>query len=291
MRIDEALERFTTQLAADGRSQHTVGQYRRHVRLLANWARDALPRCDRLEKLEHEAVARFLASSTATSRQSGGTKKATSTNCMRSSIKCFLGYCHRAGYMRYDPGRLIRRAHCSPPPPRSISEVDQRRLLATLTKARGPEAARDHALFATMLRTGIRVSSAVGLDVEDVDLARGELRLRTAKGNAPDTVIIGKAIRKHLRRYVAGKRVGPLFTGRGGKRVSVRHAQRRLGQWLQAAGVTQPVSTHSLRHAFAQTLYARTGDILLVMTALRHRSITSTLVYAQANLQQIRNAL
>ena len=291
MRIEEALERFTTQLEADGRSPHTIAQYRRHVRLFAHWARDVRPRCARVEMLDHEAVARFLASDLATGRAGGGVKKATSTNCLRSSLRTFLAYCFRAGYIAQDPGRLIRRARCSPPPPRSISEADQRRLLAVLAKARGPEAERDHLLVHLMLRTGIRIGSAVALDREDVDLARGELRLRTAKGNAPDVVMLGKQIRQHLLRYVAKRDGGPLFTGRGGKRVSVRHVQRRLAQWLRSAGVTQPVSAHSLRHAFAMRVYAKSSDVLLVKAALLHRSIASTLVYARVDGERLRRGL
>jgi site-specific recombinase XerC len=62
MTIDQALERFLVQLEADGRSPHTIGQYRRHVRALSRWARDAGPRSDRIEDLDHEAIAAFLAS-------------------------------------------------------------------------------------------------------------------------------------------------------------------------------------------------------------------------------------
>lgn len=86
MRIEEALERFMTQLEADGRSIHTRRQYQRHVRLLARWARGVGGGGDEIERLGHEDVARFLAAPVATGRQGGGAKKATSANCLRSSV-------------------------------------------------------------------------------------------------------------------------------------------------------------------------------------------------------------
>src|SRR2546422_448595 len=128
MTIADALERFLVQLKADGRSPHTIGQYRRHVRLLAQWARDVGHGRKKIEKLGHEHVAAFLAHPVATGRHGGGQKLATSANCLRSSLKTFLCYCHRAGYIPHDPGRLIRRSMCSPPPPRALSTEEQKQL-------------------------------------------------------------------------------------------------------------------------------------------------------------------
>ncbi len=61
MTIDDALSRFVVQLEADGRSPHTTGQYRRHVRLFAAWWRDVGPGGG-VEEVSHQDVARFLAS-------------------------------------------------------------------------------------------------------------------------------------------------------------------------------------------------------------------------------------
>ncbi len=291
MRIEEALEKFLIQLQADGRSSHTIGQYRRHVRLLAAWAHDVGPGCDEIKRLGHEDVARFLAAPVATGRAGGGVKKATSANCLRSSLRCFLGYLHGAGYLPYNPGRLIRRARCSPPPPRAISEEDQRRLLETLEKAEGPEASRDYMLFHLMLSSGIRLGSAVALDLEDLNLDKSEIRLRTAKGDAPDTIYLGQAISDHMRRFIDGRKPGALFAAADGERLSTRHVQRRFGEWIRKAGITAKVSTHSTRHAFAMKVYSRTNDVLIVKEALRHRSIASTMVYAKVNETRLRQAL
>ena len=104
--LDEALELFLVQLQADGRSSHTVGQYRRHVRLLASW----LPPSVRVEEIGHESLARFLASPQARTRSDGSQKKPGSANALRSSLKGFFAYAHEAGYIAQNPARLIRRA-------------------------------------------------------------------------------------------------------------------------------------------------------------------------------------
>ena len=180
MKIGSALDRFLQQLDADGRSPHTIAQYRRHVRLLARWAADVGP-SDAIDALTHEDVARFLSSPLARTRRDGGVKKATSVNCLRSSLRAFFGYLHQAGTVPKNPAHLVRRAICSPPPPRGLSDRARAQLLSTLAAAQGSVARRDDVLFRFMLATGIRVGSVVGIDVQDVDLSRGEVLLRQSK--------------------------------------------------------------------------------------------------------------
>jgi site-specific recombinase XerD len=289
MTIDEALERFVTQLEADGRSEHTRKQYERHVGLLGRWLRDVRPRCDRIEDLDHERVAQFLASTVATGRAGGGAKLATTANALRTSLKVFLGYCHKAGLTAYDSGRLIRRAITSPPPPRALSDEEERKLLMVLANAEGVEAQRDHAFVALMLRTGVRIGAALSLQVEDVDLARGEIKVHT-KGDRRERVFLGKEIRAHLKRYVGERTTGPLFPAGDRRAMTRRHAERRFRAWVKKAGIRR-ATPHSCRHRFAMNLYAKTGDVLLVKEALLHRSIASTLVYARVDGERLRKLL
>jgi integrase/recombinase XerD len=162
--------------------------------------------------------------------------------------------------------------------------------MAVLIVAQGAEARRDHLLFDLMLSTGIRLSAALALDAADVDFDRGELVVSHAKGNREERVILGRDIRDHLVGYLAGRPSGPLFTDQRGRRISTRQAQRRLAQALATAGC-QARSPHSLRHSFAQKLYRRTGDVLLVQRALGHLAIASTLVYAAADVERLREVL
>jgi integrase len=62
-----------------------------------------------------------------------------------------------------------------------------------------------------MLATGVRLGSALALKVQDIDLARREITLRSTKGDRPESPPIGKAIRDHLTRYLAGHGHDPLF--------------------------------------------------------------------------------
>src|SRR5262245_23623568 len=106
MNLEEALSRYLTQLRADGRSPHTQAQYRRHLSLLGEWLRERGHSGD-VEAIDHETLAAFLSSDLARKRSNGKTKKATSANALRTSLRTFFKYAHEAGYARSNPARLI----------------------------------------------------------------------------------------------------------------------------------------------------------------------------------------
>ena len=158
-----------------------------------------------------------------------------------------------------------------------------------LAKAEGDEAARDRMLVELLLGTGMRIGSALALDVADLDFAHGEIALRTTKNDRPTTVVMPAAIAKRMKAFVAGRTEGPVFMAHE-HRVSMRHAQRRLSGWFETAGIAGR-SAHSLRHSFACSLLNRTGDLRLVQAAMNHASIVSTTIYTQVDKAKLRAAV
>ena len=284
MQLQAALQAFLLQLRADGRSEHTVRQYQRHGTALANWLATTGASTN-VAKLTPDLLARFFGADAAKNSCRGGPKKAVSLNAMRTSIRCFAQHLHQSGVLPSNPARLLRRARCAPPPPRALHADEQQRLLAVLAAATGPEAKRDEMLVHLLLGCGVRIGSALAIDVEDIDFAHGEIRLRTTKNDRPTSVLLPKTLAKTLKAFVT-ERTGPLFAA-GDRRVSVRHVQRRLAGWLAKAEVMGK-SAHSLRHSFATSLLARTGDLRMVQAAMNHASIVSTTIYTQVDRARLR---
>lgn len=287
MRIQEALDRYLLQLRADGRSSHTIGQARRHVRLLARWL-DEVGHGGIVDQVGHEDVARFLASSAVLYRADGKPRKATSANALRSSLRAFFAFVRAAGYAPANAARLVRRAIVGEKVPRALSEAEEARLRAALEEARTPYERRDRALILLMLGTGIRIGSALGLSVEDVDLEARELRLRTVKRGGQRTAFLAESLVPVLRELAGDRRAGALFVGLRRGPMSYRQAQRRVAAWMQRAGIGRAGSAHTLRHSFAMRVYRRTCDLLVVKQALGHASIASTVVYAVCPEQRLR---
>ncbi len=107
MQIEDALERFLDQLEADGRSRHTIRQYRRHVRLLAAWVAD-VGHSGRVSEITDEDLVTFFASDHARTSARGGEKKASSLSCLRASVKGFFRYVHRSDCVPEDAEAAIR---------------------------------------------------------------------------------------------------------------------------------------------------------------------------------------
>jgi site-specific recombinase XerC len=208
---------------------------------------------------------------------------------MRTSIRCLAAHLHPSGLVATNPARLLRRARCAPPPPKALHPDEQRRLLAVLRAAKGAEAERDRKLVELLLNAGVRLGSAVALDVEDIDFAHGEIMLRTTKNDRPAVVLLPRDLACKLRTFVAGRAQGPVFLA-GNRRISMRHAQRRIARWMAAAKIAGR-SAHSLRHSFAERIYSKTGDLLATQLALGHASVASTCVYARADRARLREVV
>jgi len=164
-------------------------------------------------------------------------------------------------------------------------------IAALLAAAEDGDEESEAELIAVVLQAGLRVGSAVALDVDDVDLERGELRLRRMKGGREDVAVIPGGLAEVLRELVAERTSGPIFRGRHGGRLTTRHVHRRLRYWARRAGIRRALGPHSLRHDFAQRLLDRTGDVTLVQRALNHQAAASTAVYCRCSVSRLREAL
>jgi integrase/recombinase XerC len=288
--IQEALDGYCRQLAADGRSPHTIASVRRHVGLFATWLRNEGGPTD-VRQLRHEDVARFLVSPALLTTHDGRSRGARSGNIVRGAVRTFGRYMADAGYTEGNVARLVRLARCGPPPPRMLNEEEIARLLAVVDKADGRTAARDRMLVRVLLGSGLRLGSAVALRLDDIDLARGMLVVRRTKNDRPLVLPIAPTLARQLGRYVKTVRGPVLFEGVTGQSLSTRSAGRRIQLLADAAGLRGKAFAHALRHSFGQRLYERTRDIALVGAALGHRGPGTAAVYARVTHDALRAAL
>ena len=105
MRLSEALASYTVQLAADGRSPHTIAQATRHGRLLVAALDDP-----EAASVGHGMIARFLASDAVKLTATGTPRRPASANALRSSVRCLFAYLHASGLASSNAARLVRRA-------------------------------------------------------------------------------------------------------------------------------------------------------------------------------------
>jgi len=147
-------------------------------------------------------------------------------------------------------------------------------------------------MFRLMLGTGLRLGSLAALNIEDVDLKAGTLRIR-AKGGVEQTVYLNAQLRRGLAGHVRGMPdgAGALFRSGHGGRIGTRQIQMRFAHWRERAGLGPGYTVHSLRHTFATRLYQQTKDLHLVREALGHAGVGTTQRYAAIDTQSLRVAV
>ncbi len=187
-------------------------------------------------------------------------------------------------------------------PPRVPTTAEVEACLAVLdTEAR----ARDHLLIAMAAWTGLRVSEVVALDWSQVVTEAGNIRHRVVlvaehtKGGVGGSVVLPERLRWKITQYRAWSARGglsvegdvPMFVSRNGRRISPRRVQQVWRHVQVEAGIDRPHRLHGLRHFFATTLYAASRDIRLTQIAMRHASVTSTMIYSHVSNADVEQAV
>ena len=189
-----------------------------------------------------------------------------------------------------------------PTPPRRLPKAlavdDVLALLEATTIDDTPRGLRDRALLDLLYGTGARISEAVGLDVDDLDLRAGSVLLH-GKGGKDRLVPLGQYARSAVDGYlVRGRPVlaaagrggggGAVFLNHRGGRLSRQSAWTALRLAADRAGITSEVSPHTLRHSFATHLLDGGADVRVVQELLGHASVTTTQIYTLVTVERLR---
>ena len=206
-----------------------------------------------------------------------------------AATKAFFGFLRRRGVIDADPSRQIGSPRVGRTAPKTISADEVERLLAAPSKRQTPEAVRDAAMFALLYATGMRVSELISLDLGDVDVEAKTLRCVGRRGRERLLQFDDQA-RDALRAYLGGAR-DALLRGQTGSALFLNHRGDRLtrqGFWLlvksyaDEAGITSPLTPHTIRHTFASHLLSRGAQLQEVQRKLGHANLSTTQIYRQA---------
>jgi integrase/recombinase XerD len=213
-----------------------------------------------------------------------------------ASIKVFLRYLHAERVLRRDVASLIE----SPRRWRNLPgalRFDQVEAMLMAPDPADDLYLRDRALLELLYATGLRVSEAVDLTLQQVNLKLGYLRC-IGKGRRERIVPIGRvaieAVNKYvelLRPRILGDRHGEgLFLSRTGRALDRTNVWRLVRKYAESAGIATKVSPHTLRHCFATHLLAGGADLRIVQELLGHVDVTTTQVYThvdESRLQEV----
>ena len=178
--------------------------------------------------------------------------------------------------------------------PKALDLAQVEAILEAAGSAGTTLAARDRALLEVLYGTGARISEAVGLDLDDLDLDEGVVLLR-GKGGKQRLVPLGSFAIAAVRDYLTASRPAlvtraepAVFLNARGGRLSRQSAWTVLNRAADRAGITADVSPHTLRHSFATHLLDGGADVRVVQELLGHASVTTTQIYTLVTVEKLR---
>ncbi len=205
--------------------------------------------------------------------------KARSTVGRHLSTICgFYRYCEQERLIERDPGAHVRR-------PKQDYEsttlgLDRNELGAFLVQA-GLSGGRDHALASLLALNGLRISEALGADIENLEYNRGHRTLFIhRKGNKTATIPLAPRTSRSIDLYIGERESGPIFLNADGTKRLDRHASARIVRRLaKLAGVDKRISPHSLRHSFITAALDAGVPLRDVQEAASHSDPRTTMRY------------
>ncbi|QCB44834.1 site-specific tyrosine recombinase XerD [Hydrogenophaga sp. PAMC20947] len=283
-------EAFTDALwLEEGLSRNTLDAYRRDLVLLGDWlAGQGL----RLSEARESDLNGYFAARHAQTR-------ATTANRRLTVFKRYFRWALRERQIEVDPTLRLSAARQPMRVPKSLSEAQVEALLAA-PDTTTPLGQRDRAMLELMYASGLRVSELVTLKTFHVGHNEHVLRVM-GKGNKERLVPFGEVAGQWLRLWLtegrpdvlAGRQSEDLFVTARGSRAG--EAMSRVMFWslvkkyAAQAGITAPLSPHTLRHAFATHLLNHGADLRAVQMLLGHADISTTTIYTHVARERLKS--
>jgi integrase/recombinase XerD len=275
----------------DGLSKNSLEAYRRDLERLAGWLEPQGKTL--LQATEADLNAYFSAEH--------AQAQATTANRRLTVFKRYFRWALRERLVAQDPTLRLVSAKTPMRVPKSLSEHQVDTLLAT-PDTDTDLGLRDRAMLELMYASGLRVSELVDLKTWHVALNEQVLRI-TGKGNKERLVPYGQVAGQWLERYLAQSRVA-ILAGRSSEDLFVSSRGTTPGQAMSRvmfwnlvkkyawqAGITTPLSPHTLRHAFATHLLNHGADLRAVQLLLGHVDISTTTIYTHVARERLKTVV
>ncbi|HCG6853309.1 tyrosine recombinase XerC [Vibrio parahaemolyticus] len=219
--------------------------------------------------------------------------KASSLATRLSSLRSFFDFLILRGEMSANPAKGVSAPRKKRPLPKNL-DVDEVNQLLEVNED-DPLAIRDRAMMELMYGAGLRLAELVSVDVRDVQLRSGELRVigkgdkeRKVPFSGMATEWVGKWLR--VRGDLAALGEPALFVSKLGTRISHRSVQKRMAEWGQKQSVASHISPHKLRHSFATHMLESSNNLRAVQELLGHENISTTQIYTHLDFQHLAQA-
>ncbi len=281
--FDASIDHYLEDLRVARRcSPHTVSNYARDLKAIARSA--AARKIESWQAIHSNDVRAIIAEQ----HRDGiaGRSLARRLSALRGLYNFLIGH----GQCDVNPAQDVLAPKDKKALPATLNPDEVNRLLTQ--NLNDPMICRDLAMFELMYSSGLRLAELVNIDLVDLDLSVGQVRV-TGKGGKVRDLPVGEhavtAINKWLgyRRSLPGADDRAVFLSSRGKRIAPRTVQMRLKKLAESQGLERDCYPHMLRHSFASHLLESSGDLRAVQELLGHADIGTTQIYTHLDFQHL----
>ncbi|WP_371747640.1 site-specific tyrosine recombinase XerD [Diaphorobacter sp. HDW4B] len=281
--IDEFMDALWLE---DGLARNTLDAYRRDLTKFADWLITQKPSVELNQVLEEHLQGYFAARHAET--------RATSANRRLTVLRRYFHWALREKRITADPTVRMQAAKQALRVPKTLTQQQVEALL----KAPDVDSMlglRDRTMLEVMYASGLRVSELVTLKTFHLGLREGVLRVM-GKGGKERLVPFGEEAMRWLGRYLAesrgailgGQQTDDLFVTQRGAGMTRVMFWVIVKKYALIAGITSPLSPHTLRHAFATHLLNHGADLRVVQLLLGHADISTTTIYTHVARERLK---
>jgi integrase/recombinase XerD len=278
----EEIQQFLDYIAEEkGYSQNTLAAYRNDLSQFVEFVEGRVGGWDQVTR---DTIIDYIM------KMKAEQEYASSTVARKvAAIKSFFHYLLERGKLQDDPTATLDSPKVRKRLPKAISVEDMERLLNEPAQDDSAKSLRDRALLEILYATGLRVTELVSLDVDDVNLASGTVRVVRPKDNRERIVPMHKRAIEPLRGYLERGRIQllrdpeerALFLNHRGHRLTRQGLWLIVKHYVREVGIVEEVTPHTLRHTFAAHLLDSKAELEYVQQILGHANISTTQVYTQ----------
>ncbi len=280
-----SIDQFIDYMALErGASPHTCRAYRKDLELFAAFLMEKGLPAD-VAKIDYLTIRLYLGHLYQEKRI-----KRTSVVRKLATLRTFFRYLKREGIVAKNPAKMVATPKGGKDLPHALT-VDEAFRLLDIPDATGPLGCRDRAILEFLYSSGLRVGELTSLNLHNLDLAGGMVRVM-GKGAKERIVPIGSKAVKALKSYLTrrgelmekGKSAPQyLFLNHRGGRLTPRSVGRMIKKYLLQRGIVKKTTPHTFRHSFATHLLDAGADLRGIQELLGHASLSTTQKYTHVS--------
>lgn len=288
------LQRYLTYLTEKNYSMHTVRTRDNYLRYFIVWCDErGLTRPRQLDKPILERYQRHLFYH----RKADGDPLSTSTQHARIiPIRHWLQWLVKEGHLLYSPAMNLELPRMEHRLPKAVLTQKEAEAVLAIPDVGSTVGLRDRAILEILYSTGMRRLELIGLKIHDVDFDRGTVMIRQGKGKKDRLIPVGDRALAWLAAYrdrgrpdlVTGRDQGELFLTELGEEIRPHHLTRLTQIYVDKANLGKRGSCHLWRHTMATLMLEGGADIRFIQAMLGHACLTTTQIYTQVSIRQLK---